>query len=336
MNDRLGELWGNDEVPSWAKEGDGGPSSDQHPNHLADNDSEDGEKGNDLEWGDPLPSNDQQQPTNGQPKFMESFFKDVDGIKADIDAIRNATKRVGEINEEAILATSTAKEEELSNQLKPLIDQTNKRAKRTKNLLALLKEENQKLKDEKTVKASDMRVRENLCNTLTRKFIDEMKSYQNAQQKYKSDIKNKVKRQVQIVQPDATDEDIDRVIKSEGGREAIFKGAILDTQRVNDTIKNTYSKVAGKYQDVLTLEASVAELHQMFLDFALLTEQQGELLDQIEFQVNSAADYVEQGNEEVVEAIEISKKVRKKQCIIIAIVMVLAILIAAWLIANFS
>jgi len=100
--------------------------------------------------------------------------------------------------------------------------------------------------------------------------------------------------------------------------------------------RNTYSKVAGKYQDVLTLEASVAELHQMFLDFALLTEQQGELLDQIEFQVNSAADYVEQGNEEVVEAIEISKKVRKKQCIIIAIVMVLAILIAAWLIANFS
>jgi hypothetical protein len=77
--------------------------------------------------------------------------------------------------------------------------------------------------------------------------------------------------------------------------------------------RNTYGKVAGKYQDVLTLEASVAELHQMFLDFALLTEQQGELLDQIEFQVTSAADYVEEANEEVVEAIEISKKVRKKQ-----------------------
>lgn len=44
--------------------------------------------------------------------------------------------------------------------------------------------------------------------------------------------------------------------------------------------------VADKYQDVLTLEASVAELHQMFLDFALLTEKQGELLDQIEHQVN--------------------------------------------------
>jgi hypothetical protein len=32
------------------------------------------------------------------------------------------------------------------------------------------------------------------------------------------------------------------------------------------------------------LEQSVAERHQMFLDFARLTEQQGELLDEIEFQ----------------------------------------------------
>ena len=35
------------------------------------------------------------------------------------------------------------------------------------------------------------------------------------------------------------------------------------------------------------MEASVAMLHQMFLDFALLTEQQGELLDQIEHQVRN-------------------------------------------------
>ena len=77
--------------------------------------------------------------------------------------------------------------------------------------------------------------------------------------------------------------------------------------------RTTYAKVAGKYQDVLTLESSVAELHQMFLDFALLTEQQGELLDQIEFQVKQAGDYVEEANVDVHEAIEIQKSIRKKQ-----------------------
>ena len=77
--------------------------------------------------------------------------------------------------------------------------------------------------------------------------------------------------------------------------------------------RTAYANVAGKYQDVLTLEQSVAELHQMFLDFALLTEQQGELLDQIEYQVRSAADYIEDANVDVHEAIEYQKKIRKKQ-----------------------
>lgn len=83
-----------------------------------------------------------------------------------------------------------------------------------------------------------------------------------------------------------------------------------------------YLNVADKYQDVLTLEASVAELHQMFLDFALLTEQQGELLDQIQHQVQAASDYIEEGNQEMVQAIEIQKSIRKKQCCIIIIVIV--------------
>jgi len=84
--------------------------------------------------------------------------------------------------------------------------------------------------------ASRTRIRENLCNTLTRKFIDEMKLYQNAQQKYKSDIKKKVTRQVQIVKPDATDEEVDMVMRSEGGREALYRESILAGD-VSDSIK---------------------------------------------------------------------------------------------------
>ena len=62
-----------------------------------------------------------------------------------------------------------------------------------------------------------------------------MKLYQAAQQKYKTDIKKKVTRQVQIVKPDATDEDVDAVLKSEGGRDALYKERIL-AGGVNDQI----------------------------------------------------------------------------------------------------
>ncbi len=61
----------------------------------------------------------------------------------------------------------------------------------------------------------------------------------------------------------------------------------------------------------------------MFVDFATLTERQGELLDQIEHQVKDAADYIDQGNTELVEAIEIQKSIRKKQCCIAIIVLII-------------
>jgi t-SNARE complex subunit (syntaxin) len=153
-----------------------------------------------------------------------------------------------------------------------------------------------------------------------------MKRYQQAQQNYKTDIKKKVTRQIQIIKPDATDQEVDEIMRSEGGREGLLQQQIL-SGGVNDQIKTQYRQVAGKYQDVLTLEASVAELHQMFLDFALLTEQQGELLDQIEYQVRTAADYVEDANVDVYEAINYQKKIRKKQCWIILIVVVLIIIL---------
>lgn len=79
-------------------------------------------------------------------------------------------------------------------------------------------------------------VRKNMTTTLTRKFVDEMKLYQQAQQQYKTDIKKKVKRQVQVVKPDATDDDVERVMKSEGGKDALYKEKIL-AGSVNDQIK---------------------------------------------------------------------------------------------------
>lgn len=63
-----------------------------------------------------------------------------------------------------------------------------------------------------------------------------MKTYQQSQQKYKTDIKNKVKRQVQVIKPDATDEEINEVMKSEGGKDALYKQSIL-AGGVNDQIK---------------------------------------------------------------------------------------------------
>ncbi|GAB5029977.1 epimorphin family [Nannochloropsis oceanica] len=256
-----------------------------------------------------------------QPQFMNEFFTDVEATKEDINAIKEAIRRMNTIHQEAFLATTGPKEAKLSHELNAVIQETNPKAARAKDMLSQMKDETTKLRQDTRCNPSQLRIRDNLTNTLTRKFVDVMKDYQNAQTKYKAFIKNKVQRQVQIVKPDASPEEIEAVFKSGGGADEVITQAIL--KGANESIRSVYQNVADKYQDVLTLEASIAELHQMFLDFALLVEQQGELLDQIEYQVKGAANYVEDGTLQVQGAIESAKKARKYQCCMLVCVMVL-------------
>eukprot|EP01038_Epipyxis_sp_PR26KG_P014799 gene14799-19885_t len=268
-------------------------------------------------------------------EFMADFFNDVEIVKKNIVEIRESTRKITDINQNVQQATTNEREQDISNELAPIVKITNKRATNAKQLLQRLREDTESLKSKNSgsKQTPEIRIRENLINTLTRKFVDVMKEYQNAQTKYKTDIKKKVKRQVQIVKPDATTEEIDAVFKTGGGASEVFKTAILQGDAA-DSIRNAYMNVQDKYQDVLTLEASVAELHQMFLDFALLTEKQGELLDQIEHQVKEAADYIDSGNDQLVEAIELQKSIRRKQCCIIMTVLIIIAIIAGLVAAK--
>lgn len=260
---------------------------------------------------------------NGESKGgnkMDGFFAEVETVKEDIGSIRESTKQIAQLNDRAVHATTPEEERRASVELQQTITAANARAKRAKVTLEKLKNEEASLAKSGKAKSSELRIRENLRQTLSRKLGDQMRDYQNCQQKYKQDIKSKVARQVQIVKPDATPEEIDTVLKS-GDTGSVFRNAIL--KGAADPIRDAYANVADKYRDVLALEASMKELHQMFLDFALLTEQQGEILDQIEYQVQSAAEHIDEGNKHVHTAIEYQKSIRKKQCCLIVIILII-------------
>lgn len=138
MNDRLGDL------PAWAMEDDASEFEEERPAGKK------GRKkgGGDIEMGKQGPS---------QPKHMETFFRHVDAVKLDIEAVQKAAKKIGEINEATMQATTTEEENKLSQKMRPLVDKTNKQAKRTKDTLGLLKEETKKLQADGNIKQSDLR-----------------------------------------------------------------------------------------------------------------------------------------------------------------------------------
>ena len=168
-------------------------------------------------------------------EHLSDFFNDVEVVKRNIAIIKEATRKIIEINQNVVQATTADKESDYSSELESVISETNKKAAGTKQLLQKMQEDTKRMRTSNQTNSktqADIRLRENMFNTLTRKFVDVMKEYQNAQTKYKTDIKKKVKRQVQIVKPDATTEEIDAVFKAGGGAGDVFKSAILTVSNV--------------------------------------------------------------------------------------------------------
>ena len=83
-----------------------------------------------------------------------------------------------------------------------------------------------------------------------------MKDYQACQAKYKTSIKKKVERQIHIVKPEATSEEIDAVMRSGQGADQFITQAIL--KGADSAVRNVFQDVQNKYLDVIALEQSIA------------------------------------------------------------------------------
>mmetsp|Transcript_49877 Transcript_49877/g.159511 ORF Transcript_49877/g.159511 Transcript_49877/m.159511 type:complete len:89 (+) Transcript_49877:1129-1395(+) len=76
------------------------------------------------------------------------------------------------------------------------------------------------------------------------------------------------------------------------------------------------------------MERKLLELHQIFLDMAVLVEAQGEMLDNIEAQVAKSVEYVAAGTTSLVSAKALQKNTRKWMCCgIIILLVILAVIL---------
>ena len=62
---------------------------------------------------------------------------------------------------------------------------------------------------------------------------------------------------------------------------------------VHSKIKTTVDDIQNKYKDILRLEQNVNDLFELFQELAVLIQAQGEMLDNIEANLEDATDYVE-------------------------------------------
>ncbi|XP_029078169.1 syntaxin-1B isoform X2 [Monodon monoceros] len=94
----------------------------------------------------------------------------------------------------------------------------------------------------------------------------------------------------------------------ESGKLAIFTDDIkMDSQMT----KQALNEIETRHNEIIKLETSIRELHDMFVDMAMLVESQGEMIDRIEYNVEHSVDYVERAVSDTKKAVKYQSKARR-------------------------
>lgn len=173
---------------------------------------------------------------------------------------------------------------------------------------------------------AEQRIRISQHGNLTKKFVDVVGEYQEIQTKYKNKYRDRLERQYKIVKPNATGEEIEKVLESGADTSGLFAQQILMGPQHAEAKRALYD-IQERHQDIVKIEKSILELHQLFLDMAVLVDAQGDMINQIEHYVQSAADHTNKGVDQMKKAVKSQRKSRKKMCCIMFLLLVLIIVV---------
>ncbi|XP_026329097.1 syntaxin-1A-like [Hyposmocoma kahamanoa] len=184
--------------------------------------------------------------------------------------------------------------------------------------------------DEGQHTSADLRIKKTQHSTLSRKFVEVMTEYNRTQTDYRDRCKARIQRQLEITGRATTDDELEDML--EQPNTAVFtQGIIMDTQQA----KQTLADIEARHADIIKLETSIRELHDMFMDMATLIESQGEMIDRVEFHVTQAAEYVETATKETKEALKYQSKARRKKIMIMLCLLVLGLIATGYVYNTF-
>ncbi|CAA6663845.1 unnamed protein product [Spirodela intermedia] len=193
---------------------------------------------------------------------LRSFFEEAGRVRDEMDEIRELLVRLQEANEEG---RSLHKPESLKSL----------RARINGDVVNVLK----KARDIRNGTPVD-RTRTSITNGLRKKLKDLMMDFQTLRQKMMAEYKETVERRYFTVTGQMPEEEMIEKIISHGESEDLLKKAIEEHGR--GKVLATVHEIQDRHDAAKEIERSLLELHQVFLDMALMVEAQGEQMDDIE------------------------------------------------------
>lgn len=109
---------------------------------------------------------------------------------------------------------------------------------------------------------------------------DAMFDYNETEMSHRENCKAQIQRQMEIVGREVTGEEVEEMI--EQGQWNIFNDNIMSEGK---TARSALSQIEKRHQELLDLESRIQGIHEIFLDVAMLVEEQGPMITSIQTNV---------------------------------------------------
>ncbi|XP_053176718.1 syntaxin-1A isoform X3 [Scomber japonicus] len=222
--------------------------------------------------------------------FMDEFFEQVEEIRGFIESLAEKVEEVKR-KHSAILASPNPDEKtkvELEDLMADIKKLANKVRSKLKSIQQTIEQE-----EGQNRSSADLRIRKTQHSTLSRKFVEVMSEYNTTQSDYRERCKGRIQRQLEITGRNTTNDELESMLESDNP--AIFTSGII----MDNITQQAMNEIETRHTEIIKLENSIRELHDMFMDMAMLVESQGVLVNNIEQSVVGAQEYVEEAKENI-------------------------------------
>ncbi|XP_029384012.1 syntaxin-4 isoform X3 [Echeneis naucrates] len=252
-----------------------------------------------------------------EEKESEAFFKKSQEIQEGLQSLKRMVSDL-ENKQKAVFGVALP-EESMMKELQALREEIKTLAGQIQRKLKSI--EPKKVDDDGKYVPIHVRMQRTQHGVLSKEFVELMGYCNTIQAQYRDRNVERIQRQLKITGANVTEEALDAMLES--GQTDVFTQNILSDAKAT---KQALNEIESRHEEILKLERSIKDLHDMFQYLAMEVEAQGEMVNRIETNINQSANYVEKAKESTEKAVTYQQKARKKK-IWIAICLAILILI---------
>ncbi|XP_046901310.1 syntaxin-3 [Hypomesus transpacificus] len=248
--------------------------------------------------------------------FMDDFFAQIEEIRGSIDKIEESVSEAKKLY--SVILSAPTSDQKTQDDLESITNDLKKSANNARNKLKNIEKQLETNTEERA--SADLRIRKSQHAILSRKFVEVMTKYNEAQVDFREKSKGRIARQLEITGKTTTDEELEEML--EGGNAAVFSAGIMDS----GMSKQALNEIEARHKDIVRLESSIKELHDMFVDIAMLVENQGGMIERIESNMDQSVGFVERAVADTKKAAKFQQEARRKQMMIMCCCVILAVI----------